>query len=330
MTDTEPVGINATRLERIPNPWNETFSSTDLPQASAIIGSVFKQDLNDRTGSEVARAQVHKDYIGFSQAELHEKVPALINSCLSEMLSYETVGREPAELRLTKLKTIAPSITHVIDRSAPGDYYHLNKNDKYKHDPAMQGGDRVRSDQAAILAIVLAGIKENWPDEDLLLFLNQHVLTNDNEALNALREKAKQAVTSSGIRIAYSGEAHEINPIKIALSQKNVFIPKESVDFVGPEGIHDTFTQGVEFKKYLEANIVPGNSFIEPINLQGIRASRMAQTIGMVPPETNYFIYAMPTTKHESMPYRENEIKGTVWYALTGKGSFDPVSHTLI
>lgn len=323
MTDTEPAGITFERLDRIPNPWNETFTAKDLPPRSTLI--------DDTRHEEVVRAKQHAEYIGLTNQELDQRVPKLIDACLSEMLEYETVGREPAEKRLAKLKEIAPTITRVIDRSAPGDYYHLNKNDKYKYDPSMQGGDRVRSDQAAILAIVLAGIKQNWPDHELLLFLNQHVLRNDNPELNALREKARQAVRDSGIRIAYSGEAHEIGPIRTALNQKNVFIPKESVDFVGPEGIKDTFTQTEKFAGYLKSNLKLKDAFIEGINLQGIRANRMARVADMVPPDTNYFIYAMPTVKgSRSSEYRGREIKGTVFYALTGKGSFEPVFHQII
>ena len=323
MTNIEPVGITVARLDRIPRPWNEAFSPTDLPLRTPILEKIY---LN-----ELPKAKQHKNFIGLTDEQLELQVPALVDACLAEMLEYETLARESAQKRLAKLKEIAPSVTRVIDRSAPGDYYHLNKTDKYQFDPAMQGGDRLRSDQAAILAVVLAGIKQGWEDKDLLLFLNQHVLLNDNEELNALREKAKRAIKDSGIRIAYSGEAHEIDPIRTVLNQKNVFIPKDCVDFVGPEGIKDTYTQAEKFREYLQANLKSGDSFIEPINLQGIRASRMAGAVGMIPEGTSYYIYAMPTVKGErSQEYRDREIKGTVFYALIAKASFDPTPHKII
>ena len=322
MTNTEPSGITMQRIDRIPNPWGEKFEKNDLP-SSAIIQQDVKQN-------EIIRAKKDPNFIELDDRQIDIQIPNLVNSCLDEMLYIETVGREPSTQRLAKLKTVAPSITRVIDRSAPGDYYHLNKNDKYKNESSMQGGDRVRSDQAAILAIVLSGIAGGWPDGELLLFLDQHILLNNNKKLNALQEKAKQAVRNSGIRIAYCGLAEEISPIKRVLNQRHIFIPKESVDFVGPEGITDTFTQTIELKDYLAANLRPGDSFIEGINLQGIRGNRMAEIVHMKPEDTNYFIYAMPTTKEGSEKYRENEIKGTVFYALTGKAAFEPVTHQIV
>lgn len=331
MADSEPVGITVARLDRIPDPWKETFTPNDLPSRASILNDIYQKDPRDTKSSEIVRARQHEDFIGLTDQELDLKVPALVDACLAEMLEYETVAREPAEKRLAKLRQVAPSVTRVIDRSAPGDYYHLNKDDKYKHDPSMQGGDRVRSDQSAILAIVLSGIKENWPDSELLLFLNQHILGNNNEGLNKLREKAKGAVRNSGIRLAYSGQEDEVKAIQTVLDQKNVFIPKECVDFVGPEGIVDTLAQTKRFKEYLENNLKPGDAFVEAINLQGIRASRMAQMFGMVPPNTNYLIYAMPTIKDNmSSKYRKDEIQGTVFYALTAKASFDPAPHQII
>lgn len=330
MTNNEPVGINAARLDRIPNPWNEEFIPSDLSLRASILEEIYKTPVDRRFG-EIARARQNKDFIGLTHQQIDLQIPALIDACLDEMLKYETVGREPAEKRLAKLKKVAPSITRVIDCSSAGDYYHLNKNDMYQTDPSMQGADRLRSDQTAILAIVLAGIKQGWEDKDLLLFLNQHILLTDNEELNSMREKAKQAIRDSGIRIAYSGKAYEIDPIRTVLNQKNIFIPKECVDFVGPEDIKDTYTQAEKFKEYLNANLKPGDSFIEAINLQGIRANRIAGAIGMVPKASNCYIYAMPTIKGEkSAEYRKGELRGTVFYALVGKVAFEPTPHQII
>jgi len=334
MSDHEPVAINTTSLEKIPNPWNDAFSEVNLPPHNLILEELYHvRSTGEPPGKdgEVIRAKQSEGFIEMADSELDIKVTDLVDSCLKEMLEYETIARESPEKRLAKLKQIAPYVTHIIDRSAPGDYYHLNKDDKYKDDPVMQGADRVRSDQTAILTIVLSGIKENWLDRELLLFLNQHVLLNDNEGLNALREKAKEAVRKSGIRLVYNGREDEVKAIKTVLNQKNIFIPKECVDFLGPEGIINTIDQTKMFAEYLKRNLNLGDAFLEAINLQGIRASRFAQAFSMTPPDTNYFIYAMPTVKDDrSLKYRNDEIRGTVFYALTGKASFDPCPHELI
>lgn len=331
MADYEPVGINAERFDRIPQPWTETFIPDNLPSRNSILEDIYQKCPTDTKSGEIIKAKQQKDFIGLTEQQLDFQVPALVDACLSEMLEFELTGRESAENRLAKLKQIARIVTRVIDRSAPGDYYHLNKGDKYKHDPSMQGGDRMRSDQAAILAIVLSGIKENWSDKQLLLFLNQHILFTDNEELNALRETAKRAVRHSGIRLVYSGQEDEIRAIRAVLNQKNVFIPKECVDFLGPEGITDTLDQTKRLAEYLKNNLEPREAFIEPINLQGIRASRMAQATQMVPTGNSYVVYAMPTIgDSRSLEYRKDEIKGTVFYVLTGKASFNPVPYKLI
>ena len=323
MTDFEPVVITKGRLNQIPTPWNEPFNSiVDLPMGLVILDEVFYEpkdpkNPDDKPG-EVLKAKRDSNYIGLTDEDLKTKVPWLVADCINEMSEYELAARQPAIERLKKLREIAPKIKRIIVRSAPGDYKHLNKNDRYKDDPAMQGADRLRSDQAAILAIVLAGIKEGWSEQNLLLFLNQHILTNDNEELNELREKAVQAVADSGIRLVYTGREDEIKSIKILLNQKHIFIPKESVDILGPEGIDNTIDQTKEFAKYLKDNLAPGDGFIEPINIQGIRSMRMASAYEMIPSGTSAYTYAMPTSGgYKSQEYKKGEIRGTIFYALT-------------
>ena len=336
MSDTEPVVITAGRLNQIPTPWNEPFNSDiDLPHGYAILDEVFYEpkdpkNPDDKPG-EVLKAKLDASYIGITDEDLKTKVPWLVADCINEMSEYELAARQPAIERLKKLREIAPKIKRIIVRSAPGDYKHLNKNDRYKDDPAMQGADRLRSDQAAILAIVLAGIKEGWSEQNLLLFLNQHILTNDNEELNELREKAVQAVAKSGIRLVYTGRKDEIKSIKILLTQKHIFIPKESVDVLGPEGIDNTIDQTREFAKYLKNNLAPSDAFIEPVNIQGIRSMRTAAPYEMIPPGIKAYVYAMPTmSAPTSLEYKKGEIKGTIFYALTKQASFDPAPHTMV
>ena len=336
MTDFEPVVITKGRLNQIPTPWNEPFNSiVDLPMGLVILDEVFYEpkdpkNPDDKPG-EVLKAKNDSNYIGLTDEDLKTKVPWLVADCINEMSEYELAARQPAIERLKKLREIAPKIKRIIVRSAPGDYKHLNKNDRYKDDPAMQGADRLRSDQAAILAIVLAGIKEGWSEQNLLLFLNQHILTNDNEELNELREKAVQTVADSGIRLVYTGREDEIKSIKILLTQKHIFIPKESVDILGPEGIDNTIDQTREFAKYLKDNLAPGDGFIEPINIQGIRSMRMAAAYEMIPSGTSAYTYAMPTSGgYKSQEYKKGEIRGTVFYALTKQASFDPAPCTMV
>ncbi len=326
MTDTEPVGITRDRIGQIPDARSlpfEPFAPDGIPSASSILESV--------NHDEIPKAKANKDYNGKTDEELGIGIPQLVDDCLSEMMLYEKISRQSAKERLEKLREVAPSVTRIVDFSAPGDYYHLTKEDRFKKEPAMIGADRVRSDQAAILAIVLAGIKENWPEEELLLFLNQHVLTSDNPELNKLREKAKQAVTKSGIRLVYSGREDEVKAIETVLNQKNIFIPKECVDFLGPEGIENTVGQIRETKKYLGKYLKDGDSYIVPINVQGIRGMRMAEEYQMTPPGTKALVYAMPTSTGESaFNYRSGEVKGTVFYYLTKKASLNPADRRII
>ncbi len=330
MIDNESVGITRERINQIPDTWNQPFTPNDIPSVASILEEV-NQDPNLENKGEISKAKANKDYIGLTDDELAIRIPEFINSCLLEMTQYEEVSRQPAEERLRKLREVAPTVTRIIDLAAPGDYYHLVKEDRFKGDPPMRGADRVRSDQAAILGIVLAGIKENWPEEDLLLFLNQHVLTTDNPQLNGLREKAKQALQNSGIRLVYAGREDEVQAIKTVLNQKNIFIPKECVDFIGPEGIDNTIDQTRRIKEYLHDNLRPGDSFIEPLNIQGIRSMRMANKYGMVPQDTNAFVYAMPTATGETaLGYRRREIRGAVFYSLTDQATFAPVVHKVI
>lgn len=336
MTDFEPVVITKGRLNQIPTPWNEPFNSfVDLPMGLVILDEVFYEpkdpkNANDKPG-EVMKAKLDANYIGMSDEKLGTEIPNLVSACLEEMVGYETAARRPVAERLKKLREIAPTIKRIIVRSAPGDYKHLNKNDRYKDDPAMQGADRLRSDQAAILAVVLAGIKEGWSEQDLLLFLNQHILTNDNEELNNLREKASMAVAKSGIRLVYTGREDEIKAIKTVLNQKHIFIPEESVDILGPEGIDNTIDQTRELAKYLKKNLIPGDGFIEPTNIQGIRSMRAAAACEMIPPGITAHVYAMPTLGgSKSLEYKKGEIKGTVFYALTKQASFNPAPYTMV
>jgi len=333
MPDTEPVGITQNRLSLISAPWNEPFIPNDLPTAASILEKVFQKPDSEKKikAGEVINAKNEADYIGMSNEELKVEVPRLINKCLDEMSPYETISRKPAKERLVDLKKIADDVTIVLVRSSAGDYYHLNKEDRYKDDPSMQGAERVRSDQATILAIVLAGIKAKWPDEELLLFLNQHVLTDDNQQIQALREKARQAILDSKIRIVYTGREDEVWAANIVLRQKNIFIPSERVDILDPKEIDNTVDQTKKLAEYLHNNLQPGEAVIEPSNIQGIRSMRMAKACGMIPPHNKAYIYAMGTVGGEkSLKYRTDEVKGTVFYALTGQAAFDPAPYTII
>ena len=332
MSDTEPVGITQKRLDQLPAVWHERFELSDLPHGLVILDNVFHQPRNseDKPG-EVLNAKKHPDYIGKTDQELYKFVSDLISDCLTEMADYERISREPVEERLKHLKEVATIITRILIPSAPGTYYRLNKEDRYKDDPAMQGAGRLREDQAALLAIVIAGIKEGWPDEELLVFLKEHVLTSNNQKLNALREKARGAVLHTGIRLAYSGREDEIKAVDRVLNQTNSFIPRDCVDFLGPEGVDNTVDQIKKYKEYLQSNLKPGKAYIIPINAQGIRSMRMAGAFHMVPPETTTYVYAMPTlTGWQAEDYRTKEIKGTVFYTLTNQASFTPTPHTLI
>src|SRR3989344_4066717 len=133
MSDNEPTGINRAILDRIPNPWNETFERKDLPSKESILTGIHKVHPSDwAEKGEIQRARENNNYIGLTDQEMDTMLPTFIDSLLDEMYTYETLGREPLEKRLTRLKQIAPFITRVIDRSAPGNYYHLNKADKYQ------------------------------------------------------------------------------------------------------------------------------------------------------------------------------------------------------
>jgi len=181
------------------------------------------------------------------------------------------------------------------------------------------------------LAIVIAGIKNEWPEEELLLFLNTHVLTNDDPKLNALKEKARKAVQKSGIRLVYSGRPDEASAIERVLSKQNVFIPRDSVDILPPNEVDNTLDQTRQFKKYLQERMKDGEAFIEPTNIQGIRSSRMDQKQSMIPPGIQGYIYAMPTVVDDAAKdYRKKEVKGALKYALVGQATFEPSSHELI
>ncbi len=338
MSDSEPFGqtgaITHESLPKIPNPWDDEYDVADLPTYIDILSQVNPIGIGMRASiptAEVYKAQNHQDYIGLTESQLDEAVPKFIHACLAEMNQYETISRESSKIRLEKLRKIAPNIKVILDRSAPGDYYHLFKDDRMKDVPATRGADRLRSDQAAILAIVIAGINQGWEEDDLLLFLDKHVLTNDDPKLNALQDKAKAAIRESGIRIAYSGRPDEALAIDAVLHQRHIFIPKENVDILPPEEVDNTLDQNRQFKEYLAKNLKAGESYIEPTNIQGIRSMRMAEKHSMIPPKRKGYVYAMPTnTDVQAVQYRSNEIKGALYYWLTGQASSVPAPHEVI
>jgi len=193
---TEPAGVRI-RMYEIPVPGNEPFSKASLPTSASIITGLFQQadPQNKIKGGEVFNARQSKDllekYQDRSDADLIPDVSKVVQDSLNEIIEYQTLSREPVTVRLAKLKEIASSVTRVVVQSAPGNYYDPEKEDRYKGISATNGLDRLRSDQGAILSIVLSGIKNgDWTDEELMLFLNKHILTNDDQKLNALRHKS--------------------------------------------------------------------------------------------------------------------------------------------
>lgn len=349
MSDSElygPTGaITIERLPLIPNPRSIPYREGDLPTMFDILAAVSHQDTDSTiSAGEISRAKLDKRYIGLSDNELGNQVPTFINKCLEEIDLYEKISRRDVKERLKALREIASRVKVIFCRSAAGDYYHFFKNDRMKtgnfyssdkkdstkHDPASLAADRLRSDQTAILAIVLAGINAEppWPDEELLLFLSKHILTNDDKDLNALKEKARNAVQNSGIRITYSGRIDEEKAIRTVLRQPGSFIPEECVDILPPK-VDNTVDQTKQFKAFLEdLKLENGDIVIEPINIQGIRSRRADKLYEMIPPGISAYTYAMATS--DAATLRANEIKGGIYNWLTGQASSDPAPHELI
>ncbi|PIZ62478.1 hypothetical protein COY16_04140 [Candidatus Roizmanbacteria bacterium CG_4_10_14_0_2_um_filter_39_13] len=317
-------------MSLIPDRRKEFYTRDTLPKADVILRALYQKEELDKNikPGEIERAKSdHKKFIGLANLEIEK----LVDDCIDEMDTYETISREPPEERLRKIRLIAHDTDLVVVYSAPGDYYHDRKKDRYQNDPAMVAADRLRDDQAAILAIVIAGIRENWSDHDLLLFLEKHVLTNDDPILNNLKEDARQAVAKHKIRIVYTGREDEVAVVERIRKKKNLFIPGECIDILPPENIDNTVDQTKELGAYLKKNLAKGEKFIVPMNLQGGRSMRMANEFGMIPEHTHAIVFAMPTmVGPDAINYRTGEIKGTVYRVLTGDASFEPAPHIII
>jgi hypothetical protein len=179
MAFSESNVVSAT-VDVVPNPLLEPYTISDFPNTEQLVEQMLMTNVDPTKGGEVQRAQLTAHPLIMPESMLREGLRGAVQDCITEMRNLEAVAREPAEQRLERLKLVAPQISTVLDFSAAGDYYHYRKNDRYEHSRTAWGMDRVRADQAAILAIVLSGIRQGWQDADLLSFLNLYIFTNNN------------------------------------------------------------------------------------------------------------------------------------------------------
>ncbi len=319
--------ITPYNIHSIEGPWKTAFQpSIHLPTEKSVMDRILEED------GEAEKAEIDPN-----NERIIKDVRKLISDCRIEMLRYERVARRPANKRLKDLRHVAESIDLIIDISAPGNYYFLNKDDRYFQNQVMQGEDRRRSDQAAILSIVLAGIKAGWPEQELLLFLEQHVLTDKNVELNALKIKARQTLSQSNLKLIYVGRDDEIGPVRRVLD-KNSFIPKEYVKVLGPEKGDSTLGQADLLKKFFLDSFDDSKGIMMPINVQGPRTLRILAATTGLSYANNLYIYAMPTSTEGSDPtiatdaieYRVRELKGTAYYCMLKKAAFKPLPYILI
>ncbi|OGK12779.1 hypothetical protein A3A93_02695 [Candidatus Roizmanbacteria bacterium RIFCSPLOWO2_01_FULL_38_12] len=107
-------------------------------------------------------------------------------------------------------------------------------------------------------------------------------------------------------------------------------LPK-SEDILPPDDIDNSIDQTIQIGDYLRNNLRQNEAFMEVINTQGIRSMRMAKQQNMIPDSAQAYVYAMPTVGGpQAMEYRTREVKGTVFYALTGQSSFGAAKYELI
>lgn len=327
MTDNEPSLASTGTIT--PNYLNSLAYELTNPYPQALFPQ--KEDIaREVMPDEVERAKQSSQYVNIPNDKLPDEVDKFIESYLKEMTQYEQVARQSPQERLRKLKEIAPRIKKVVVRSAPGDYKHAFKKDKYKDIPAMQAADRLRADQAAMLAVVLAGIREGWDDEILLSFLNTRVLRDFNPQIDRYREMARNAVVKRGIRIVYTGNENEVYAMQKLLShENNTWIPKDSVDVLDHSHINDTLDQTKQLTEHL-SRLKTGDGFIELTNVQGARSARMDQMHGLIPDGCMGYQFVMPTSGEGELAYRTGEVKGALYYWLSGNASEKPAPYVLI
>lgn len=323
-----PDLINPDTVIHIPNPQEEgSFDPSVLPVTEEVL-SEMQQPLGE------IQLATQDGLVGFTDSDIIPLARKTIDTINHEIYLNEQFARKP--ISLETLREIAGKIGFVVLISRPGTYSSLNKpsDPAYNSNPALQGADRLNSDSGATIGIALAGIKTGMlTEEEILIFLKTRIFKHNDQLLEPLKEKARQALIHSDMHFVYTGKKPETEAVQRILSRDTAFIPRDSIGFLDPHRIRDTLTQVQELKAYFEDKKITqtgqGVLFVTD-TVQIPRFARMANNGHMLSQLTPAYIHPRPISKNGFTPYAKGEIKGTFRAIITGKASVEPMTYTFI
>jgi len=290
-------------------PDGSPYDPSSFPNGNSIYQAALE-------AGDFKRALEYPNHRNLPEAELKK----IMGDVLEEITELEVAAREPNRRQVPY--EVAKRVKRIIRFSAPGTYYHPVKPDRYENLPWAKNMDRLADDDAACLAIELAGVLSG---KDFSVFKDVILLDGLNPVLNGLRDQVRQAITDSGIRLVYFGRPDEAEAIQKVIDRKGSFVPPSSVDVIsisdpsGNDNDVNTISQVTALKKYYQsANPADEIAVLCDFAPRLVRQARIIAQHAALPQGTTLAVLPLATPTAGEEILRELEARGAVAYALRG------------
>lgn len=294
------------------------YEKSDLPTVSEVL---------EAGKGDVLRARSQEGSLSMPDSDIEH----LASDCLSEINRIEMAARNPDRWKISA--SDAKHTRLIVDFSGPGTYLLPFKEDRYVSKPWAALMDRKRADTAAILGIHLAGIVTG---NDYSVFTKLRLLDGLDPSLNELRPDVQKSIYDANIHFLYLGTHQEAKAIHKAVQSPSSFIPPYMVDVIEnfeDRPIDNTTDQVLALKEFFrnKTNIFQPNDRIDfVLGPQAVRVFRMCRQFEAIPQALVSQVFPEPTPEIGIHEYPLNEIRGAIFYTITGKSHINPSPYIII